>query len=119
MRRFDSFLILGVANRETLSLPPSRFESYTLAVVSRVYSIFTYTVNNGWEHGSNPCVKWFFNADGHPRIVTSSSVVVSRVYSGVAQLVERVAVNHCLSGDRDPPPEPATLGKENGDPERS
>ena len=48
--------------------------------------------------GSIPFVMWSSFADGQPRFKSSSSVVVSRVYSLLAQLVERLTVNQNVAG---------------------
>jgi hypothetical protein len=61
-------------------------------------STYTYTVNNGRKTVRFRSSRWSSFADGHPQFESVSSVLISRVYSSLAQLVECLTVNQVVAG---------------------
>jgi hypothetical protein len=61
-------------------------------------STYTYIVNNGRKTVRFRSSRWSSFADGHPQFESVSSVLVSRVYSSLAQLVEQLTVNQFVAG---------------------
>jgi hypothetical protein len=61
-------------------------------------STYMYIVNNGRKTVRFRSSRWSSFADGHPQFESVSSVLLSRVYSSLAQLVEQLTVNQFVAG---------------------